>query len=404
MNRFFAAGFALTLAIVGAGCVNPIPLPPIAAPAAEASAAPNLITPDDVSIDTMGLPYTWQASLVAATPYDDSQPPGPTGLPAHIEVLFAPNEADAQQADAPILYLIPVDAYRAMWDAAGNPRVSATIDDVFQWTIALQSPPPTSGLPALPPEEVTGANDLAVQIGRTEPQAESASRSGYRFVGRWAQDANPVTNQGLRYVYQGFTNDGLYLVAFFFPVTTPHLTSIEDFPAAEWDVFNSDPQAYISAQAEALNALGPADWEPDLGTLDAVVDSLRVRGVPVTGLFDGVWTWVATSTSGTETPVSDAAPYQVTYHLDGTLDFVADCHKGRAAFTWDGGMVGGMRTDLPAAELPPCTSSSQAQQLYDALRAAQDFRVQPGGRRLHLNLPAGGPVQQFSLDSTEVQQ
>ena len=31
-----------------------------------------------VQLDTMGLPYPWQPNCVAATPYDASQPPGPS--------------------------------------------------------------------------------------------------------------------------------------------------------------------------------------------------------------------------------------------------------------------------------------------------------------------------------------
>ena len=42
--------------------------------------------PDSASIDTMDLPYSWQANLVEGTDYDDSQPPGPTGLPEHVQV------------------------------------------------------------------------------------------------------------------------------------------------------------------------------------------------------------------------------------------------------------------------------------------------------------------------------
>jgi hypothetical protein len=87
------------------------------------------------------------------------------------------------------MYIIPVDACRQMWDKAGNPSISNTVSKVHTWAIAIQSPLPTSGLPALPPEKISGANDLEVQIGRAKSDLQSAGRSGYRFVGRWAQDA-----------------------------------------------------------------------------------------------------------------------------------------------------------------------------------------------------------------------
>ena len=46
-----------------------------------------------VSIDTMGLPYAWQNVIVPGTPYDESQPPGPMGLPEHIQILFGAAES-----------------------------------------------------------------------------------------------------------------------------------------------------------------------------------------------------------------------------------------------------------------------------------------------------------------------
>ena len=255
------------------------PAKPTAAPAPAAtvtttvaitSTTTGMIQPQQVSIDTQGLPYSWQANLVPATPYDASQPPGPKGLPQHIEINFGVTDPKMQQPGDPIMYIIPVDAYRQMWDQAGNPSVSSTISKIYTWTIVLQSPPPTSGLPALPPEKITGVNDLAVQIGRAKSDLESASRSGYRFVGRWAQDANPVTAETrLWYTYQGFTNDSKYLVSFFYPVTTAKLPKQAEMSAAEMQKFNSDPQAYIKAQAEMLNKLPTSDWQPDLAKLDA---------------------------------------------------------------------------------------------------------------------------------------
>ena len=288
-----------------------------------------MIQPQQVSIDTQGLPYSWQANLVAETPYDASQPPGPIGLPQHIEINFGVvNPSDKKPGD-PVMYIMPVDAYEQMWDQAGNPYVSTTITNVYSWTVALQMPPPTSGLPALPPEEITGYNDLAVQIGRAESDENSASKSGYRFVGRWAQDANPVTAETrLMYTYQGFTNDGEYLVSFFYPVTTAALPRQADMPAAEMEKFNSDPQAYMKAQAEMLNALPPSDWQPDLAQLDRLVGSLRIKGMVESGLHDMVWQWTGTTYQGKQNRVADPAQYEVVYGVGGNLRVKTDCPEG----------------------------------------------------------------------------
>jgi heat shock protein HslJ len=270
--------------------------------------------------------------------------------------------------------------------------------------VALQMPPPTSGLPALPPEEIAGVNDLAVQIGRAVSDADSASKSGYRFVGRWAQDANPVTAESrLWYSYQGFTNDGQYLVSFWYPVTTASLPKQSELSAAEMEKFNADPQAYIEAQAEMLNALPPADWQPDLTQLDMLVGSLRIEGMPLSGLHDIFWQWTGTSwyeqtESGyvlKENPIADPAQYEVVYGPEGTLQVKADCNGASGTYTYDGGMVGGVRVEMGPTTLAECGPDSRSQELIQSLMAAQDYRVQPGGGQLQLNMPAGGPMLSF---------
>ena len=249
---------------------------------------------------------------------------------------------------------------------------------------------------ALPPEQITGYNDLAVQIGRAQSDVDSASRSGYRFVGRWAQDANPVTAESrLWYTYQGFTNDGQYLVNFFYPVTTAKLPKQADMTTADWDKFNSDPQAYIKAQAEMLNALAPADWQPDLSQLDALVGSLRIQGMPRSGLHDVVWQWTGSTYQGKENPIADPALYEVVYGLDGTLSVKADCNRASGEYTYNGGMVGSVRVTMGPTTLAACGPDSRSEELINSLMAAQDYRVQPGGSELKLNMPAGGPVLNF---------
>jgi len=374
----------------------PAPAATVTTTVATISTTTGMIQPQQVSIDTQGLPYSWQANLVPATPYDASQPPGPKGLPQHIQINFGVVDPKMQQPGDPIMYIIPVDAYRQMWDQAGNPSISNTISKIYTWTIAIQSPPPTSGLPALPPEKIAGFNDVAVQIGRAKSDLESASRSGYRFVGRWAQDANPVTAETrLWYTYQGFTNDSKYLVSFFYPVTTAKLPKQAEMSAAEMQKFNNDPQAYIKAQAGMLNALPPADWQPDLTQLDALVGSLRIKGMPQSGLHDVVWQWTGSTYQGKQNPIANPALYEVVYGSDGTLRVKADCNNAGGTYTYAGGMVGSVRVTMGPSTLAACGAESRSEELMGSLSAAQDYRVPPGGGQLQLNMPAGGPVLSF---------
>ena len=238
-------------------------------------------------------------------PYDESQPTGPTGLPAHVEILFGGTDPAQRQPTDPIMYIIPVNAYRAMWDEAGNPSISTAIEDIFSRTNILNVPELAEGYAALPFDETVGALDVAAQLDRTGAPITSATISGYRFVGRWQQSPNPVTNQGLRYVYQGFTNDGRYLVSFFYPVTSPTLpATAADVPADQMSQVDSDPATYMAAQNEALNALTPEDWEPVLTTLDALVGSLQIEEMPRAGVEGSIWQPVAQEVDGEDTALT----------------------------------------------------------------------------------------------------
>jgi len=215
-----------------------------------------------ITLDTMGLPYTWQPNLVPTTPYDESRPAGPTGLPEHIQINSVPGDS--------VIHVIPVEDYWQQWEAAGNPAVSMALEHLQAILAEQPSPVPPFGMPVLPFEEVYGVNDLAVQGEYLDlPEA-----SGVRFVGRFAQDASPVTNTNLRYIFQGVSKDGTHLVTFFFPVATGILPSPGDLSAEDQERVASDFEGYLSETVDMLNALGEDQWDPNLSTLDALLGSL----------------------------------------------------------------------------------------------------------------------------------
>jgi len=100
------------------------------------------LSPDQISLDTQGLPYSWQAVVVPETPYDQSMPPGPVGMPAHIEILFGVTDPADRQPNDPIMYIIPVNTYRKMWEDAGNDSVTRVIQEIQKLNFVLVSPAP----------------------------------------------------------------------------------------------------------------------------------------------------------------------------------------------------------------------------------------------------------------------
>jgi heat shock protein HslJ len=358
------------------------------------------IDPSRINLDAQGLSEDWQAVIVPETPYDQSQPPGPMGLPEHTQILFGISDPAEREFFDPVMYLIPVNAYRQLWEEAGNSSISSAIDNIEQLALFPTQETPTSGLPALPFEAgVAGFNDLAVQFSRFHSAGElnetSATQNGYRFVGRWNQDANPVTNQGLRYIYQGFTNDGEYLVSFWYPVSTSELPAdASQVPAEELEQFNNDFEAYMASQVEKLNALSTEQWEPDLATLDALVASLQIEDIPVAGIQDKSWLWTEgpSEPGGSEiVTIEDPARYEVVYSSEGTINFVADCNSGNMGYELrNGGMAGGMLASAGPMTLAECEPGSYYQSFINSLLAAQDYMVRAGGDDLELILPAGG--------------
>jgi heat shock protein HslJ/uncharacterized protein YraI len=275
---------ALLLLFVLAACggedPTPIPAPTVAPPAVSTIVLPpaqpaasfcDTINPTWFSVNTAGLNYSWQANCVPATPYDQSQPPGPKGLPEHIEINFGvTNPADKQPHD-PVIYIIPVAEYKAMWDAAGNTTVSEALD--AQQAMLTSKPMPFSSVGILPVEEAVGALDVNVQ----QAYLPFGNWEGFRLVGRFGQSPNPVTNENLQYIFQGLAgpNDE-YFVAMFWPVTTPFLSmDSASLPQAEMDAFNADMSAYMAEKNEMLNALSPQDWQPALSTLDSLLASIE---------------------------------------------------------------------------------------------------------------------------------
>lgn len=355
------------------------------------------ISPDDIRLDTQGLPYSWQANLVAGTPYDESMPPGPMGLPEHIQVnMGVTDPADRTFLD-PVIYIIPVEAYEQLWGDAGNDYITNVMLQIYRDSIVLPNPPPTSDMPVLPPEgHVAGTNDLAVQVSAVPSTEQSATKDGFRFVGRFMMDANEVTNQGLQYIYQGFTNDGEYLVSAFFPVSTAALPNDPSMSAEELNEVMASAEtfeAYMQEQAATLNALAPSNWSPDLATLDAVIASLEIATLPPHGLEGRVWQWdgrIIDPNTGvlSQDPVN--AIYTVTFREDGTFSFQADCNNGAGQYDVSGGIAGAIALTPGPVTLAECGPDSRYDEFVNLLTVAQNFRVRAGGSEMDLIVPGVG--------------
>ncbi len=307
-----------------------------------AEAYPNVT---GIEMETLAIEFSGphQFYLVPEIPYDDAQTP-PVGLPQHVQAVFDEMLPPELQPGDPVFYIIPMAAYKEMWQNAGDSGVDDTLG-LLQIALSEQPlPVPAEGMPVLPNEHAPAYNDLAAQ-----GKYLSFDRGyGVRFVARFNQTPAPVTNEGLFYVFQGFSYDGNYFYAFFYPVTTAALPdTAEDVPEDEMTRFSDDTAAYMAERVQMLNGLSPEDWEINLETLDALVVSLdyfstfdQPAAAPepeANPLVDVAWQWTAFSDPAAgETPVADPENYVILFNEDSTFNLIADCNVGSGTYTMDG--------------------------------------------------------------------
>jgi len=154
----------------------------------------------------------------------------------------------------------------------GDQSVSIMINKIQEMVQDRPDPFPINEMPILPFEEVGGVNDIAVQ----SKYLEFDGWGGLRFVGRFVQDLYPVTNEGMKYIFQGFAGDESdYLIAFFFPVTSAKLPDTVEIEEVE--NMSDDPETYRKDMADVLNEYEESDWDPELALLDDILASLNIE-------------------------------------------------------------------------------------------------------------------------------
>jgi hypothetical protein len=97
--------------------------------------------------------------------------------------------------------------------------------------------------------------------------------SGDRGLETFGQDHYGVSNESLKYVFRGYSADKQYGIFVQVPIRS---SSLPD--AAPTLTTNADNiLEYNQQEAEAMNALNPADFTPNLDLLDALVASVHVE-------------------------------------------------------------------------------------------------------------------------------
>jgi heat shock protein HslJ len=223
------------------------------------------------TIDATSATTQVTAFVVQPTAYDNTVPPSGQGEPKHFTWAFGDVEDVTQIAFAGGGYVsvYPVEAYQAIWDLQGDPFVADTLA-ALEELLAARPENPVPPLPILP--QMPAVNDFAAQVAYLDLADGGA---GVRFVGRFAQDVSPIENYQLRYIFQGLSGDGQFLIVAQLPITT---TELPDEPQAmDGDAYNdfaANYETYLAETTAAFDALATADFAPDLAVLDAMLLSV----------------------------------------------------------------------------------------------------------------------------------
>ena len=357
---------------------------PETAPPAEAGPCDPGIDPANVFIDTFkdafGLPDDTFINCVPATPYN-AEAPG--GLPDHIQVNFNNPDPAAKAPGDPVIYIIPVADYLALWQQNGDLRVSEAYTQVVQLLRVRPDPIPIAGMPVLPFEEVSGENDLVTQYA----YVDTDFGFGVRFVGRFSDAPAPVTNDSpqMFYIFQGLSDDGAFFVSFFYPVRTDALPDSDTVTEAERQQA-SDP-AYLPGKVADLDAVPYTDWQPSLATLDAVITSLKFPPpIQGPGLTDALWAWNELILPEGNSLIENADAYTLRFLPDGTVNIVADCNTGAGTYTLEGNAL---TIQVGRITRVACGENSRSDQFLDYLSQVASYELLPAYLGLDLAEDAG---------------
>lgn len=291
------------------------------------------IEPGQIALDTQGLFSSWTAYKEPAT----SNESGMTGLPEHIVITFDGADPANRQSDDTILYIIPVTAYKEMWEATGVSCITNTLDELFAWLSGEGAYHFANGMTLLPFEEITGINSFT-------DTGEPVWLNGYSVV-----KPSAITGTS-RYIYNGLSDDGQYFIAFFTPAIG------ENFRSQTAD-----------KMAQLIGSL----------TIDGI------SGPNYSPVVDKLWQLERVVYSdGAVTEASDLGTFTFQVNSDDTFYFTAECNTGSGDLFYPqlDAVAGGFATSNTLTTLGDCEQTSLSQQFMNLFgdRSASSYLMEEG--------------------------
>jgi hypothetical protein len=263
MNRSTAAVLLLALCALSLPLAGAAPAMPKAAP---------VLTPERVHFMFEGLAKSVRGETRPALPLPPEPEPGLGAEAANVRFHFdddkLPDYVDSSHRQV-VIYDAP--AFRELFVKAGQGKGNPV--DALRALLKKGTTAVPGELPILPPPDAAQVLKARVRL------VPFHGGKGFAFVTSYSQDTVPVANDALVYTFQGLTDDGRYWVAVYYPISASILPkTVQESPEAKnYKAFDAHFQTYLKKTVRALEDPKTV-YTPDLGTLDALVRSLEIRG------------------------------------------------------------------------------------------------------------------------------
>ena len=233
------------------------------------------ISEDAIQMDLQGLAETFDWEIQPASPIP-LEPEEGYGLPPHILVTFEGETVeDVLANNGRRMYLFPSQAYIDLYNAADDSIVADQFERLLQ---ILKESGGRQGLPESPMPVLPPPSSFMDRWAQFRELLFTEGRGvGYVSDSPYRQELGVWTNETTGYYYQGLSEDGLFYVSLFWPVSTLGLPATTADAAPEVTEQATNPEtnsAYVQDTQAVLNATSDHDWNPDLSQLDAMVESL----------------------------------------------------------------------------------------------------------------------------------
>jgi hypothetical protein len=207
-------------------------------------------------------------------PFDSDDAAWWQKTPGHLEISLGDYYALQGKFHLPQISVYPAQAYAEM-----VPTAFESIRRLNNIQYGSTVPIGAEQLPAIPffnAQPVFAANIEVISF---------QNGGGIRFLTQYAQYPAPANNHELFYHFQGVTRDGAYYVIAIFPVKASELAETSESAAdlliggvayPDMSDPNADWAGYYAAVTDLLNATPGDSFTPQLGQLDALVNSIVI--------------------------------------------------------------------------------------------------------------------------------